>query len=214
MCRVLLKETQGLVSSKKQREPTIMLKILKLHLYLLIWCQAAETLIDQLTDFGQNVTINCDIDAKVATWVLLNLPNPPVVLLDSLLNPPSTFYYKNNFRFKYSVQPKHRLSINNITLNELGVYYCMNTETEVKFSNGTRLHISIHIDSTTPAELPQCQNCTEVLLNEQTTWMNLLALIFCMISVFLVTLMIAFLRLLKVSSDRSYQNPQRHMDQQ
>ncbi|XP_052446872.1 uncharacterized protein LOC127988262 isoform X2 [Carassius gibelio] len=194
-----------------------MLKILKLHLYLLIWCQAAETLTDQLTDLGQNVTINCDLNAKVATWFLLNLPNPPVVLLDSLLNPPSVFYYKNNFSFKYSVQSKHRLFINNITFNELGVYYCINTETEVKFSNGIRLQtISIHTDPTTPAvtELPQCQNHTEVLLNEQTTWMNLLALIFCMISVLLVIGMIAFLRLLKVSSDGRYQKPQRHMDQE
>ncbi len=112
---------------------------------LLIWCQASETLTDQLTDLGQNVTINCDLDAKEATWFLLNLPGPPVVILHSFLNPPTTFYYKKTFRHKYSVQPKHCLFINSITINELGVYYCMKTETDVKFSNGTRLHIGVHI---------------------------------------------------------------------
>ncbi|XP_058617721.1 uncharacterized protein LOC131531163 isoform X2 [Onychostoma macrolepis] len=188
-----------------------MLKILKLHLYLLIWCQAAETLTDQLIDLGQNVTINCDIDAKEATWFLLNLPDPPVVILHSFLNPPTTFYYKNTFRNIYLVQPKHRLFINSMSTNELGVYYCMNTETDVKFSNGTRLHIAIHIDPTKPTELTQCQNRTVVLHTEQTTtWMMCLTLIFCIISVFLVIGMIAFLR----QSDGSDKNPQRHTDLQ
>ncbi len=112
---------------------------------LVMWCQATDTLTDQLTGLGQNVTINCDIDAKEATWFLLNLPDPPIVILHSFLNPPKTFYYKKTFRHKYSVQPKHCLFINNMSINELGVYYCMNADTDVKFSNGTRLQIGVHI---------------------------------------------------------------------
>lgn len=35
-----------------------------------------------------------------------------------------------------------RLLINNVTTDELGVYYCMSTNTQPEFSNGTRLYIT------------------------------------------------------------------------
>ncbi len=36
--------------------------------------------------------------------------------------------FNKTFRNKYLVQLKHRLVINNVTADELGVYYCMNIE--------------------------------------------------------------------------------------
>ncbi|XDV22048.1 hypothetical protein PO909_027021 [Leuciscus waleckii] len=181
-----------------------MLRILKLHLYLFILCQTAETLTDQVTDLGQNVTINCDLDdAKEVTWLLLNLPDPPVVILHSFLNPPTEFYYKNTFRHKYSVKSAHHLFINNITIEELGVYYCMDTETTVKFSNGTRLHI---INPTQPTEStvnPQCQNRTVVEQHDddddddddddEPTWWQNVTVIFGLNTAILVIGLIAFL---------------------
>lgn len=113
------------------------------HLFiadLFIWCQAAETLTDQVLDLGRNVTINCDLDVKEVTWLLLNLPDPPVVILRAFSNPPTTFYVNKTFKQKYSVQ-SNCLFINNITINDLGVYYCTNIDPSAQFSGGTRLHI-------------------------------------------------------------------------
>ncbi len=63
--------------------------------------------------------------------------DPPTVILQSFST--SYFYPNKSFRKKYSVQFKHRLVINNATADELGVYYCMNTETPPKLSNSTRM---------------------------------------------------------------------------
>lgn len=95
---------------------------------------------DQLTDLGQNVTINCDLDEEEIYWLLLKTPDPPVMILRTLSSTAS--FLNKTFRHKYSLQSKNHLFINNITINELGVYYCMKTGTPPKFSNGTRLHVN------------------------------------------------------------------------
>ncbi|XP_057182442.1 uncharacterized protein LOC130549239 [Triplophysa rosa] len=115
------------------------MKIIQLLIYLLIWCQAAETLY-QLTDLGQNVTINCDLDEGDIYWLLLKVPDPPVMILHTLST--TSLFFNTTFRQKYSVQSKNHLFINNITVNELGVYYCMKTDTPPKFSTGIRLQIN------------------------------------------------------------------------
>uniref|UniRef100_A0A671KW39 Ig-like domain-containing protein n=1 Tax=Sinocyclocheilus anshuiensis TaxID=1608454 RepID=A0A671KW39_9TELE len=111
---------------------------------LLVWCQAVETL-TELTNLGQNVSINCDLEEKEIYWMLLKLPNRPVMILRLFSTSPTPFYYDASFRPKYSVHPKHHLFIKNVTLDELGVYYCMTTEAPPKFSNGTRLHIIVKV---------------------------------------------------------------------
>ncbi|KAI2650813.1 Ig kappa chain V-II region [Labeo rohita] len=127
---------------------------------LLVWCQAVETL-TELTNLGHNVSINCDLEEKEIYWMLLKLPNPPVMILRLFSTSPTPFYYDPRFRFKYAVQPKHHLVIRNVTTDDLGVYYCMSTEAPPKFSSGTRLHI---IEQT---KLPECQNHTVVKYIEQ-----------------------------------------------
>ncbi len=112
--------------------------LISIFLGLLTWCQAAETLTDQLINMGQNVTINCDLKNEVY-WFLLKLPFSSVMILRSFLNP-IPFYYNESYKQKYSVTSKH-LFINNVTTDELGVYFCMSTNTDPQFSNGTRLYI-------------------------------------------------------------------------
>ncbi len=97
---------------------------------------------DLLTDLGSNVIINCDLDENEVYWILLKTANPPTVILRSFSTPKSPFYHNKTFRKKYSVQFKHRLVINNVTADELGVYYCMNTETPPKLSNSSRLYFT------------------------------------------------------------------------
>ncbi|KAI7791182.1 hypothetical protein IRJ41_011771 [Triplophysa rosa] len=116
------------------------MRVIQFQFYLLIWSQTAETITDRLTDLGQNVTINCDLHEEEVYWFLLKLTGPPVMILRTFSSP---FYYNERFTNKYSVESKHHLSINNVTHDELGVYYCMSPETTSKeLSNGTRLHIN------------------------------------------------------------------------
>ncbi len=108
---------------------------------VLICCQYAVAYLQ--TDLGSNVIINCVLDENEVYWILLKTPDPPTVILRSFSTPTkSPFYHNKTFRKKYSVQFKHRLVINNVTADELGVYYCMNTETSPKISNSTRIYFN------------------------------------------------------------------------
>ncbi|KAI7791505.1 hypothetical protein IRJ41_020062, partial [Triplophysa rosa] len=145
------------------------MRILQIQLYILIWCQAAETL-DQLTDLGQNVTINCDLDDEDVYWILFKQSDSPTVILRSFSNPTTAFYFNETFENKYSVQSKHRLVIYNVTVDELGVYYCMNKDTPPKLSHSTRLNI---IEPTQPMyHFSEYQNQTAVnsIHQNETQW--------------------------------------------
>ncbi len=107
---------------------------------VLICCQYGVA--DLITDLGSNVSINCDLDENEIYWIFLKTADPPTVILRSFPTPISPFYQNKTFRKKYSVQFKHRLIINNVTADELGVYYCMNTRTPPKLSNSTRIYFT------------------------------------------------------------------------
>ncbi|XP_073721780.1 uncharacterized protein [Misgurnus anguillicaudatus] len=130
--------------------------IMRLQFYLLIWAQTLDALMDKLTELGQNVTINCDLDVKEVNWFLLKLPDPSVMILRSMKHEP--FYYNETFAKKYFIQSKHQLFINNVTHEEIGVYYCMNTDTKSKLFSATRLHIT---ESTSEKQNNTKTNCTE-----------------------------------------------------
>ncbi|KAL1247051.1 hypothetical protein QQF64_034420 [Cirrhinus molitorella] len=140
-------------------------KIIQHLICLLVWCQAVQTL-TELTNLGHNVSINCDLEEKEIYWMLLKLPNRPVMILRLFSTSPTPFYYDAHFRSKYSVQPKHRLFIRNVTTDELGFYYCMTTEAPPKFSNGTRLHI------TEPIKFPEYQNHTVKYIEQNDAVVN------------------------------------------
>ncbi|KAF4097913.1 uncharacterized protein LOC131529616 isoform X5 [Onychostoma macrolepis] len=162
------------------------MRILQLHLYLLIWCQAAETLTDHLTDLGQNVTVTCDLNLTEVYWFLLKLLDSPVLILRSFSKP---HYYSKVFIHKYSVNSKHHLFINNVTIDDLGVYCCMSTNTEPQFSKATRLYI---IEPTPPTE---CQNYTAVQYIQQnhTSWQTL-TLISGLINAVLIIVVVGLLK--------------------
>ncbi|KAI2646983.1 Ig kappa chain V region 3368 [Labeo rohita] len=129
---------------------------------VLICCEAAVS--DLLTDLGSNVIINCDLDENDVYWILLKTADPPTLILRSFST--SSFYYNKTFRKKYSVQFKHRLVINNVTADELGVYYCMNTRTPPKLSNST----SLRLNETT--KLNECHNHTVVTEQNSTVFIE------------------------------------------
>uniref|UniRef100_A0A8C1DJX4 Si:dkey-208m12.3 n=1 Tax=Cyprinus carpio carpio TaxID=630221 RepID=A0A8C1DJX4_CYPCA len=164
------------------------MKIIQLQILVLICIQAAVS--DLLTDLGSNVTINCDLDENEVYWILQKTPDPPTVILRTLYNiqhkqiPPH--YYNNTFRNKYSVQFKHRLVINNVTADELGVYYCMNTETPPKLSHSTRLHFN-------ETQLTERHNHTvlEFIDQNQTQW-QIIIIISALMNGLLLILLIVF----------------------
>ncbi|XP_016345180.1 uncharacterized protein LOC107691197 [Sinocyclocheilus anshuiensis] len=184
------------------------MRILQLNLCLLIWCQAAETLTDQLINLGQNVTINCDLTNEVY-WFLLKLPFSSVMILRSFSNP-IPFYYNASYKQKYSVTSKH-LFINNVTTDELGVYFCMSPDGSPHFSNGTRLYII------EPAPPTECQNYTAVqyiqqnhtsmkyIEQKQTSWQTL-TLISGLINAVLVIVVIGLLKHAEEDSSMLYTN--------
>ncbi|XP_050958365.1 uncharacterized protein LOC127159618 [Labeo rohita] len=151
------------------------LKIMQLLLYVLMWCRAAETLTDQLTDLGQNVTINCDLDVNEVIWSLLKLDSPVLILRTFTTTAP--FYLNNTFRDKYKVQSKNNLFIINVTIDDLGVYYCMKIDPPQKYSSGTRLYIIV-------------VECTE---ENQTRW-HITILISALLNVLLITVITGLLR--------------------
>ncbi|XP_016370946.1 uncharacterized protein LOC107710632 [Sinocyclocheilus rhinocerous] len=178
------------------------MKILQLQLYVLMCCQAAVS--DLSTDLGSNVTINCDLDENEVYWILLKTSDPPTVILRSFSTPKSPFYFNKTFRNKYSVQFKHRLVINNVTADELGVYYCMNTETPPKLSNSTRLYI------TESAHLTECHNHTveEFIDQNQTQWQIIIIIISGLMNGLLLIVVIGLLKVFVVGNKRSSERTQ------
>ncbi|KAA0712391.1 hypothetical protein E1301_Tti022470 [Triplophysa tibetana] len=146
MCKVCVKKRCSSKYNHEEEEEEAMNKIL-ISIDLFIWFQAAETL-DQLTDLGENVTINCDLDEEEIYWLLLKVPDPPVMILRTLST--ESLFFNKTFRQKYSIQSKTHLFINNITVYELGVYYCLKKDTPPKFSSGIRLQINAYETQTPP----------------------------------------------------------------
>ncbi|TRY87966.1 hypothetical protein DNTS_022783 [Danionella cerebrum] len=88
--------------------------------------------------------MNCDLEEKEVFWIVLKSPDPPTQILGSFSSEEeSPHYFNKSFRSKYSVQFKHRLVINNISADELGVYFCMSTRSPPKFSNSSRIYLNI-----------------------------------------------------------------------
>ncbi|XP_016106887.1 uncharacterized protein [Sinocyclocheilus grahami] len=172
------------------------MRIIHLQLYVLICCQAAVA--ELLADLGSNVTINCDLDENEVYWILLKTSDPPTVILRTFPTPISPHYYNKTFRNKYSVQFNHRLVINNVTADELGVYYCMNTRTPPKLSNSTRIYI------TELTVLTECHNHTVTEYTEQiqTQW-KIIIIIFGLMNGLLVIVVIGLVKIFVVGNRRS-----------
>ncbi|KAG1927247.1 hypothetical protein F2P79_024385 [Pimephales promelas] len=115
--------------------------------------QASESLTNTPVTLGSDVNITCDIDIEEIYWYKLKLPDPPELILRTYSNTHEGGKYENSiYEHKYSVKTNSRLFIKNITIDELGVYYCVKTSEPLKFSNGTKIDISglmkILIDAT------------------------------------------------------------------
>ncbi|KAF4097904.1 hypothetical protein G5714_021912 [Onychostoma macrolepis] len=126
------------------------MRIIQLHIYLLMWSQATESVTNTAVTLGADVNISCDLDIKEIYWYRHKSPDPPVFILRTYSSTYEGAEYENSiFKLKYSVKTNSHLFIRNISTDELGVYYCVKTSEPQKFSNGTKIYINGLIKSCT-----------------------------------------------------------------
>eukprot|EP00063_Salmo_salar_P032739 XP_014007574.1 PREDICTED: uncharacterized protein LOC106575543 isoform X1 [Salmo salar] len=122
-------------------------------------CVGTEALTETLVGLGHNATLNCSLIVTNAHWYLHRHPQPPLAILRSFSSSsPAAFYYNNNYRQKYSLETGNRLFIQNVTVDDCGVYYCAKKENDnLLFSNGTRLMTTVDPEA---SEQPRAVNTT------------------------------------------------------
>ncbi|XP_058617178.1 uncharacterized protein LOC131530758 [Onychostoma macrolepis] len=134
------------------------MRIIQLHIYLLMWSQATESVTNTAVTLGADVNISCDLDIEEIYWYRHKSPDPPVLILRTYDSTYEKAKYENSiFEDKYSVKTNSWLFIRNISTDELGVYYCVKTSEPQKFSNGTKIYISdsVHGNQTESCDDPQ-----------------------------------------------------------
>ncbi|XP_026803849.3 uncharacterized protein LOC113547626 [Pangasianodon hypophthalmus] len=121
------------------------MRIIQLQFYLLVCCGAAESFTEKSVDLGQNVTLKCEVSVKDVYWFLMKPSEPPLFILRSFRQSPGEPQYSNQtFSKRFSVQYNSSLFIHNISTNELGVYYCIQTGSPPDISSGIRLYTQNH----------------------------------------------------------------------
>ncbi|XP_052446516.1 uncharacterized protein LOC127988041 isoform X17 [Carassius gibelio] len=115
------------------------MRTVQLLLLCLLVCQTTESLTDKLVNLGANVTLDCQIDVKDIYWVFQKLTDSPLLILRTYTTQSKT---DKRLRNKYSSLTFSRLFIMNVTMNELGIYYCVKPDKTLQISNGTRLYIN------------------------------------------------------------------------
>ncbi|XP_052395411.1 uncharacterized protein LOC127943210 [Carassius gibelio] len=118
-----------------------------LLLFPLVWCQTTGSLIVKRVNLGENVTLDCQIDIKDIYWIFQKLTDSPVQILRTYSSDSTSFKLQvKRLKDKYSSLILSRLFIRNITINEIGIYYCAKPGTTLQISNGTRLYTteSVH----------------------------------------------------------------------
>ncbi|XP_035376897.1 uncharacterized protein LOC113582815 [Electrophorus electricus] len=144
---------------------------------LLLWCGAAESFTDKMVDLGQNVTLRCEVAVRDVYWYLMKPSHPPVFILRSFSSKITIpLYNSTTLNKQFSLQLNSSLFIQNITLKELGIYYCIQIDTPPRISNGIKLHSRLHKadNQNQTCECKQFQDETHDEDEEMRLWRNLL----------------------------------------
>ncbi|RXN30488.1 hypothetical protein ROHU_017767 [Labeo rohita] len=116
-------------------------------LCLFVWCQTTEALTDQQVVLGQSVTLACEYRLKGVIWFVMKLPARPEMILRTFGSKEKAEYYDEKFREKYSEGDRSQLVINNVSDDDLGIYYCIKPGFALQISDGIRLNTAVHKDS-------------------------------------------------------------------
>ncbi|XP_014007759.2 uncharacterized protein isoform X1 [Salmo salar] len=150
-----------------------MLRVVGHLLCLIICCRGADGLTGTLVELGQNTTINCSLNIESAYWYIQHQPQPPLAILRSFSNSsPAAFYYNKNYRQKYSLETGNRLFIQNVTVDDCGVFYCAKKEEgRLIFSNGARL-MTADVYADYPNQTSSYPNQTSSYPNQTSSYPN------------------------------------------
>ncbi|XP_077083084.1 uncharacterized protein LOC143736247 [Siphateles boraxobius] len=160
------------------------MKIIQLQIYLFMLYQATESLKNIPVTLGSDVNITCDLDIEEIYWYKQKLPDPPVFILRTFSSTYEGGKHENSsFIHKYSVKTNSRLFIKNITIDELGVYYCVKTSEPLKFNNGTKIYISDFVQKNI-TDAPQ----------HQISWRNMTIIISVLLNVLLIIAVIGLVK--------------------
>ncbi|XP_016309358.1 uncharacterized protein LOC107663634 [Sinocyclocheilus anshuiensis] len=119
------------------------MRTVQLLLFFLLVCQTTERLTDKRVNLGQNVTLDCQIDVKDIYWVFQKRTDSPVPILRTFTSDSTSSRLKDqSLKDKYSSLTLSRLLISTVTINELGIYYCVKTGSFLQLSDGIRLYIT------------------------------------------------------------------------
>ncbi|XP_052446503.1 uncharacterized protein LOC127988041 isoform X5 [Carassius gibelio] len=145
------------------------MRTVQLLLFCLLVCQTTAFLTDKPVNLGGNVTLDCQIDVKDIYWVFQKLTDSPLLLLRTYTSDSTSSYIQDQrLKDKYSSLTKSRLFIINITIHELGIYYCVKpATTSLQISNGTRLYLNESAQDQNQTESAQDQNEPEEKHQEQ-----------------------------------------------
>lgn len=87
------------------------------------------------------MTLDCQIDNKEIYWIFQKLKDSPVLILRTFTTDSTSSHIQDQrLKDKYSSLTLSRLFIRNITINEIGIYYCAKPNKTLQISNGTRLY--------------------------------------------------------------------------
>ncbi|KAF5896074.1 uncharacterized protein DAT39_014217, partial [Clarias magur] len=164
---------------------------------LLVCCGSAESFTEKSVNLGQNVTLKCEVSVRDVFWFLMKSSEPPVFILRSFSSQSKSAEYSNmTFSKTFSLQYNSSLFIHNVSTNELGVYYCSQTQNASLYdiSRGIRLYIQNHITDTPYTEravsIAENQRCDDKTSKDVKLWQNLfiiLAIINCLVVVVVIT---------------------------
>ncbi|XP_076851990.1 uncharacterized protein LOC143504327 [Brachyhypopomus gauderio] len=150
------------------------MKTSQLHFCVLLLFGATESLTNKLVDLGQNVTLRCEISVKDVNWFLMKPSHPPVFILRSYSSISTAAMYGNTTSDnRFSLQLNSTLFIQNVTLNELGFYYCIKT-TPSAVSNGINLYSRLNTSDNQISKIKQLHNQTSDRDEEMCLWRFLL----------------------------------------
>ncbi|XP_050951471.1 uncharacterized protein LOC127154109 isoform X2 [Labeo rohita] len=107
---------------------------------LFVWCQTTEALTDQQVVLGQSVTLACEYRLKAVIWFVTKLPARPEMILRTYGPPKQATYYNQTFINKYSEGDWSHLLISKVSVDDLGIYYCVKPGWDLEVSDGIRLH--------------------------------------------------------------------------
>ncbi|KAK3510011.1 hypothetical protein QTP70_025309, partial [Hemibagrus guttatus] len=124
---------------------------------------------------GKTKSPNCDVELLEVTGTQIYLCAVELLNVSQRSRSLTPGYSNTTFKKRFSLQYNSSLFIHNISTNELGVYYCIQTQTDSPpdISSGIRLYIQNHSAENQTSTNDECQDQMPDKSGEIRLWRNL-----------------------------------------